>query len=512
LKRWSDAGIGTGGRVLQLWGTSPAEWACLVAPVERSDWGVLSVKKLFVLLFLGGLGWGVYRLLVGGGLTVVLDRTPPVVAFSGEIAGVGMEPVKIPVTLTDAGSGVSTVRVMVVQNGESREVLTRVFAVPRDEEVVEIDFAPRALGLKEGEAEVVVQSGDNSVWESSGSGTIKVLVDYARPRMEVLSLQHVAVAGGAEFVVYRATDTNMRNSGVRVGAIEFPGLPLSDFDSSASVEPGLFVALFALPLEMTTAERVQAFARDNAGNETLVPVNFRIDLGKPTEVTSKLTKPFLEAKMPELMDKFIVASGKEEKPDYTSTDGLMASFRFVNEDYRHLLNAKLKVLFEAPLTPRLWTKEVFLRPMPAATSSIFGEHRNYALDGTPVSQSMHNGVDLASTGNAPVMAVQDGTIVMAEDHGIYGNTIVVDHGAGLFSLYGHLASMLVSTGEAVKRGVTIGRTGTTGLAGGDHLHFEFRVRNVPVNPIEWWDPKWLIDNIEGKIDGVRAVAPAGNPT
>ncbi len=422
-----------------------------------------------------------------------------------------MDPVTIPVTLQDVGAGVSSVRVTVVQNGESREVLTRVFSVPRDEEVVEIELAPRTLGLKEGEVELVVEAGDDSIWGSTASLGAKLLIDYARPRVEVVSLQHVASAGGAEFVVYRASDTNIQASGIRVGAYDFPGMPIAEFDATASAEKNLFVSLFALPLDMAASDKIQAYALDSAGNETLVPVSFRIDFGKPTEVKSKLTKPFLEAKMPELMDKFLVAAGKNDTPDYTSTDGLMASFRFVNEDYRSLLNARLKELFERPATPRRWTKEGFLKPMPSATSSIFGEHRHYSLDGVAVSTSMHNGVDLASTGNAPVMAAQDGTVVMAEDHGIYGNTIVIDHGAGLFSLYGHLASILVASGDSVQRGATIARTGTTGLAGGDHLHFEFRVRNVPVTPIEWWDMKWLTDNIEGKVDAVRQTISTGNP-
>lgn len=447
-----------------------------------------------------------------GSLDTVIDRTPPTVGFSSTtVLGAGVDPVRVPVTLLDTGAGVANVRVTVVQNGESREVMSRLFSVPRDEEVVEIDFAPRSLGLKEGDAEIVVEAVDHSVWGSTATATAKVLIDYARPRVEVISLQHIAAAGGAELAIYRAKDTNIRASGVRVGSYDFPGLPLAVFDPTAPAASDLFVALFALPLEMSANDAVQAYAIDTAGNETLVPMSFRIDFGKSTEVHSKLTKPFLEAKMPELMDKFLVASGKNDRPDYASADGLMASFRFVNEDYRGLLNSRLQELFEQPITPRRWTKEVFLKPMPSATSSIFGEHRNYTLDGVPVSRSMHNGVDLASTGNAVVMAVQDGTVVMAEDHGIYGNTIVIDHGAGLFSLYGHLASILVSHGESVKRGVTIGRTGTTGLAGGDHLHFEFRVRNVPVTPIEWWDPKWLTDNIEGKVTAVKESLTSETP-
>jgi murein DD-endopeptidase MepM/ murein hydrolase activator NlpD len=73
--------------------------------------------------------------------------------------------------------------------------------------------------------------------------------------------------------------------------------------------------------------------------------------------------------------------------------------------------------------------------------------------------------------------------------------VVVDHGYGLMSLYAHLASVDVAKGQSVARGDVLGRTGATGLAGGDHLHFTMLIQGLPVNPTEWWDPHWIHDHL-----------------
>lgn len=131
--------------------------------------------------------------------------------------------------------------------------------------------------------------------------------------------------------------------------------------------------------------------------------------------------------------------------------------------------------------------------------SAFADRRTYVYQGRNVDQQDHLGFDLASIQQAPVPSANDGVVVLARYHGIYGNTVVVDHGAGLMSLYSHLSSIAVADGQAVTRGQEVGRTGVTGLAGGDHLHFTMLVGGLPVNPIEWWDAKWIRDRLVTKL-------------
>jgi murein DD-endopeptidase MepM/ murein hydrolase activator NlpD len=81
----------------------------------------------------------------------------------------------------------------------------------------------------------------------------------------------------------------------------------------------------------------------------------------------------------------------------------------------------------------------------------------------------------------------------------------------MISIYGHLSSIGVEEGSEVKRGHVVGRSGETGLAGGDHLHFEFRIMDTPVDPREWWDSHWIADNITGKVDTVVERLAATEP-
>ena len=131
--------------------------------------------------------------------------------------------------------------------------------------------------------------------------------------------------------------------------------------------------------------------------------------------------------------------------------------------------------------------------------SAFADQRTYIYEGREVDQQTHLGYDLASVAQSPVPAANRGTVAMARYFGIYGNTVVLDHGHGLMTLYSHLSSIDVEEGQEVERGATLGRTGATGLAGGDHLHFTTLVGGLPVNPTEWWDASWIRDRVARKL-------------
>jgi len=112
---------------------------------------------------------------------------------------------------------------------------------------------------------------------------------------------------------------------------------------------------------------------------------------------------------------------------------------------------------------------------------------------------VHLGFDLSDVQNSPVEAANDGRVVWAKNLGIYGNCIVLDHGYGLQSIYGHLREINVKEGEMVKKGQNMGISGETGLAGGVHVHFSMQIDGVQVNPREWWDEHWIHDRIMSKL-------------
>ena len=150
----------------------------------------------------------------------------------------------------------------------------------------------------------------------------------------------------------------------------------------------------------------------------------------------------------------------------------------------------------------MW-KGKFLRLPGSEKQAGFGDKRIYKHKGKEIGRAVHLGIDLASIKKTRVFAANAGTVLASMDIGIFGNSVIIDHGFGLCTLYSHLSSFSVKKGDKVKKGDYIGRTGVTGLACGDHLHFGVFVNNIFVNPLEWWDQAWLDNNIISKINRIR---------
>jgi murein DD-endopeptidase MepM/ murein hydrolase activator NlpD len=184
---------------------------------------------------------------------------------------------------------------------------------------------------------------------------------------------------------------------------------------------------------------------------------------------------------------------------------LLAGFLKVNGDLRRINAEQITAMTAKSPAEILW-KGPFVQLGNSQVEAAFADARTYIYNGKEVDQQTHLGFDLAVTANVPVHAANDGTIVNADWLGIYGNCVVIDHGMGVASLYGHLSSIDVKVGDSVTKGQVLGRSGMTGLAGGDHLHFTMLVGGHPVNPVEWWDPHWIQDRVERKL--AEAGAPA----
>ena len=129
----------------------------------------------------------------------------------------------------------------------------------------------------------------------------------------------------------------------------------------------------------------------------------------------------------------------------------------------------------------LWT-EPFLTPAEGWASSGYGDPRQYEAGGEV---SHHLGADFAAPTGTPVHATNDGVVVLAEQLPVAGNTVVIDHGAGISSRYYHLSVIDVSVGAGVRRGDLIAEMGSTGLSTGPHLHWEMRIGADPSNPLPW---------------------------
>ena len=403
----------------------------------------------------------------------------------------------------------TTLAITLEQNGRA----TPLFALngaPGSATVTPIDRnqirISRALGkqsvpeLQTGPARIVVRATRPSFLNLralTSTATKDFQVRLEPPRIAVLSTHHYVNHGGSEMVVYRATPPDVA-SGVRVGDDEYPGFPAPGAGGAAA-DPAVKVAFFALLYDQPLNAPIVAFARDEAGNEA-----------KATFVDNVFEKPFKKSRI-EIDDKFInrvVPDILEHSPELKMTappadsPEMLAAFLKVNGDLRKL-NSDEIAAFAAKTSPaRLW-EGPFVQLGNSKVEASFADHRTYLYKGKEVDQQTHLGFDLAVTEHVPVAAANSGTVLNASWLGIFGNCVIIDHGMGVQSLYGHLMSFDVKVGDKVTRGQVIGRSDSTGLAGGDHLHFTMLVGGRMVNPVEWWDPHWITDRVERKLNEAR---------
>jgi murein DD-endopeptidase MepM/ murein hydrolase activator NlpD len=317
------------------------------------------------------------------------------------------------------------------------------------------------------------------------------------PRIAVLSTHHYVNHGGAEMVVYKATPADIA-SGVRVGDVEYRGFPAAGAGVEGA-DPSIKVAFFALLYDQPLNTPIAAFARDEAGNEA-----------KATFVDNVFEKPFKKSRI-EIDDKFInrvVPEIIEHSPELKITapapdsPEMLAGFLRVNGELRKINADEIAALALKTSPKRLWDGP-FVQLGNSKVEASFADHRTYIYKGKEIDQQTHLGFDLAVTEHVPVAAAAAGVIVNASWLGIYGNCVIIDHGLGVQSLYGHLMSFDVKVGDAVTRGQVVGKSDSTGLAGGDHLHFTLLVGGRMVNPVEWWDPHWMTDRVERKLKEAR---------
>ena len=309
------------------------------------------------------------------------------------------------------------------------------------------------------------------------------------PRVSVISIHHFINLGGAEFVVLKATPEDVE-AGVQVGDTRYHFYPGSAVGIS---DPAMRVGFFALRHDQDINAPITAYARDLAGNEAKAPVEHKPFLKKFVQSNIPIDQQFLDRVVPA-----IASNTPDLKIDTGSPDGLLKGFLEINGNLRKKNNDFIASL-AAKSQSRLLFTEAFKQMMNSQVESRFADRRTYYFDDKEIDRQVHLGFDLATVQHSPVHAANDGTVVHADYLGIYGNCVIIDHGLGVQSLYAHLSQIGVKAGDQVKKDQEIGRTGSTGLAGGDHLHFTMLVQGVPVNPVEWWDQHWLQDRVFRKI-------------
>lgn len=438
---------------------------------------------LWLMILAGLLGVGAYVFTAQD-----FERNKPVIQSQDSIYWNRKVPLQIPIL---DESAIKSYQVRVSDGTNEVTVVDEVLLENINKKIVEITYPkkaikgimldPRATNLK-----ITFLATDKSKWNFfQGNSVVKVInvkVDYKRPDVNILSTSYSITRGGAALVVFQVKDESLKSFSVEAGGQKFKAQPYK--------EEGYYTTLIAWPFkqENFTANIV---ATDMAGNKRIAHIPLYVIEKKYKVSWIQAKDKFIDGKISDLID---------TEPKYSTIDNRLEKLTTVNEVMRLenevLIHDLAKGVSDEVLDS--WKVKKFYPLKNAAKVASFGDERHYYYEEKEheVSQSFHVGLDVASTKMAKILTSNPGKVVYAEYNGIYGNMPMIDHGMGLYTLYGHCSNILVSEGEEVGADFAIAQTGKSGLALGDHLHFGVLVQGVEVRPEEWMDGKWIRDNID----------------
>ncbi len=428
---------------------------------------------------------------VAGFLMIKMEGEVPKVKLADGPLYFGLQK-EMKITTSDRKSGIRSIWIALLKDGKEYVLLEE--SLPKGgflfgsgvwESAFPITVVPKKLGVSDGKAMLRIVVRDHS-WRSFFKGNKRyvekeVTIDTRPPEVTILSKFHYLNQGGTGLVVYQVSEA-VSKTGVYVGDVFFPGYA-GNFDDKRKK-----LAFFALNYKQGPGTKIVVYASDAAQNSVRSGFRHNIKRRVFRKDSINISDKFLNWKMPEL------------GADIADTAGLTPVNIFIKVN-RELRQQNAQTIFDiSKITAmeRYW-KGPFLRLPNSQRRAGFADHRVYKYKGRLIDRQVHLGIDLASLAQAAVPAANRGNVVFTGSLGIYGKSVIIDHGFGVFSLYSHLSQIGVEKETMVEKGQRIGHTGVTGLAGGDHVHFSMIIHNTFVQPIEWWDPLWIDKRIMAKL-------------
>lgn len=388
----------------------------------------------------------------------------------------------IELQITDEKSGVQSYSVVLQQGKVKVDLVTKSFATeglfaggPKQlKEIIELDA--QQLGMVDGRADLFVTAHDFSFWNwmagNEISNSYALAFDVKPPRISLVDSPTSIRPGSAGIVIYRA-DEAIFEHGVTINNDFHPGFPVPGRSSAT------YGALIGIQYDAESLDKVVITAVDKAGNQGLTSFGLALRKVKKNYDRINVDDTFLNRKMPEFSQYY---------PEMTGP--FIDQYVFVNTVVRQQNAQRIREICSHSSSEQYWSGR-FDRMRRSSRRAGYADYRSYFYNGKKIDEEVHLGIDLASVRQAEVEATNRGKVVFADYLGIYGNMVILDHGLGVFSLYSHLSEINVTVGELLEKSAVLGRTGATGMAGGDHLHYAILVNGVFVNPLEWWDEGWL---------------------
>ena len=427
--------------------------------------------------------------IISGGIWVFLlfETEPPTIQIKLPSEYISTRPFDI--LIQDQGRGLKNISVSLLTRSGEQSLVSEQYDPPIGDKKITVALSRRMLKTKEGPTILRVTAKDDSYQQlfSGNETTVKkeVILDLTSPTIQLVKDDRYINFGGSGLLLYRTSKDSIR-SGVRIGKHFFPGYK-GHFE-----DPNLHAVFFAHPYDTPAEEKPALITEDVAGNSRQASFSYSLKNVKEKKRNINITGSYIERKVAPLLDGGAVTQGQLE-----------AVFVQVNHHLRSENEAIIRKVCQKSANKILW-RSVFHQLSNSQVKANFADSRSYVYQGKTIDHAYHLGYDLAVTKNYPIEAANSGLIVFTGDLGIYGNTVIIDHGFGIFTMYSHMSSIAVRKGQDVKKKQIIGTTGETGLAVGDHLHYATLIHGVPVLPLEWWDAKWIQDNILSKIQESRA--------
>jgi len=421
----------------------------------------------------------------------IFERVPPKIVVPTSLFWNLKQPLKV--NLSDS-SGIRSYKVVLNDGKNNFTVLDEKVQNPKQEVDILVQLPKAGWNRRTKSATMTIIATDGSQWNfmkgNQNTKVVKMTIDPKRPKAFVLSNSYKIVKGGSALVVFGAKDEYLDRVEVHTNFGKI-------FKPEPFYKEGYYITLIAWPL---TQKRFRAWVEvtDFAGNKSKAHIPLYVKDYRYRQSKINLKKRFLEGKISDLSMEFDETANESDSLKQFKT--INETIRKKNEDLIHSLSRNV-----SDALIRHWNIKPFYPLKNAKRVASFGDHRFYHYNGKLVSESYHLGLDLASIKMAKIKSSNPGRVVFSGYNGIYGNMPIIDHGLGLYTLYGHCSTLLVKEGDDITRGSVIAKTGKTGLALGDHLHFGVIVQGVEVRPAEWMDAHWIQDNISSVMETARKI-------
>ncbi len=438
----------------------------------------------------------IFLLIIAGAVYVYnskqFERTPPKIIAKNTIYWNIKTPLKI--VLKD-NSGIKFVHATLSDGKNSIVLVNKIYNNPQKDLNLFVKSPNNSFIYQKQNFTLQIKAVDSSKWNFfSGNQAIKnihIVVDTKRPELGIIDNSYgIRECGGTALVIFQAKDKNMKNLYIQTSFGK-------RFYPTPFYKKGYYISLLAWPVRANSFN-ANIVAIDKAGNisRAHIPLYFKSKRYKKATIT--ITDRVLHSKVADFVSNVVPQiSNKTPVEQYVYIN---QTVRKKNEDLIDKVTSKVS---------QTMIKNFNIKPfhplIDAEPVAHFDDHRTYYYKGKKISTSYHLGIDLASIARAKIRASNNGIVAFSRFNGIYGNNLIINHGLGLYTLFGHCSKFLVQKGDSVKRGQVVARTGQTGMAFGDHLHFGVYVQGVAVYPKEWMDRHWIKLNITDIIKEAKKI-------